>query len=587
MEGNQVGNRLVPGANSSVSFGNANNLSANSLTANTGNVNFDNAYLPSSANANDATSGRLAAEKARKAQIQQRERLIARLRQRKDPSASAAALTWDTMPTENAAAETANPNPIPDEGLVWPTHLIDEIARARKPRNVQLRLARALFLVGSLAALAAGPVQLILAAVFQDTEWVRTVYAPLAGKIALGIFILLNLILIPQLMRTLQNLRETVNNPFTNVQPFSAKVRHRTIIYAFGLFALSLTVWLGVMLELTPQALTIAVCILVLLFPFISLCIQRDVLPSRLGYMPLQILLIASMALSGLQIILSFFAFYEEPPEPIDYAAIERLAKAQADARLGDIPPELSDLVFAICGNQPYSVVFMSVTNPSSGLFECTNHEVYSVSGPIETSETVITSRAFYFGTTSDPLISRYFPASTGAKYLFRDFRPASDTSGASNKTRTNEQLPSELVLLLPSASEEELVVNNLSSIANLIREHGSTELRFSLFYTDNLDTVLTTRDFILIAAAGTITLNDWLPHGDTYRSIINGQPGTYKFEIDHDLSALLDLGADPSLYSAQTRDAIKSRRHITTTFSDTLTSDALRAQLLEGFVEP
>lgn len=582
-----MGNRLVPGADNSVNFGNANNLNTNNLTANTGNVNFDNAYLHPSTNSNDAVSGRLAAEKARKAQIQQRERLITRLRQRKDPSASAAALTWDTMPAENATAETVNPNPIPDEGLVWPIHLIEEIARARKPRNVQLRVARALFFIGSLAALAAGPVQLILVAIFQDTEWVRTVYAPLAGKIALGIFILLSLILIPQLLKTLQNLRETASNPFTNVQPFSAKVRHRTIVYTFGLFALNLAVWLGVMLELAPQILTVITCVLVPLFPFISLCAQRDVLPSHLGYIPLQIFLIAGMALSGLQIILNFFAFYEEPPEPIDYAAIERLAKAQAEARVADVPPELSDLVFAVCGNQPYSVVFMSITNPNSGLFECTNHEVYSVSGPIETSEAVITGRAFYFGTTSDPLISRYFPASTGAKYLFRDFRPSSDTSSTSNKTRTNEQLPSELVLLLPSASEDELVVNNLSSIANLIREHGSTELRFSLFYTDNLDTVLTTRDFILIAATGTITLNDWLPHGDTYQSIINDQLGTYKFEIDHDLSALLDLGADPTLYSDQTRDAIKSRRHITTTFSDTLTSDALHAQLLEGFIEP
>ena len=76
-------------------------------------------------------------------------------------------------------------------------------------------------------------------------------------------------------------------------------------------------------------------------------------------------------------------------------------------------------------------------------------------------------------------------------------------------------------------------------------------------------------------------------PPGDTYQGIIDSQPGTYKFEIDHDLSALLDLGADPTLYSAETRDAIKSRPHITTTFSGTLTSDALRTQLLEGFVEP
>lgn len=583
-----MGNRLVPGANgnNSASFANANGL--NNLAANS-KVNFDNAYLPPTNP--DSASGRLAAEKARKAQIQQREHLITRLRQRKDPSASAAALTWDTMPAENAEAASANPNPIPDEGLVWPTHLIEEIARARKPRNVQLRISRALFFIGSLAALAAGPAQLALIAFFQDTEWVRTVYAPTSGKIALGIFILLSLILIPQLLKTLQNLRETVNNPFTNVQPFSAKVRHRTLVYAFGLFALNLIVWLGVMLELTPQILTAVVCALVLIIPFLSLCVQRDVLPSRLGYMPLQIFLVIAMALPGLQIVLSFFAFYEEPPEPIDYTAIERLAEAQTAARVDGVPPVLSDLVFAICGNQPYSVVFMSVTNPNSGLFECMNHEVYSVAGPIETSETTILGRAFYFGTTSDALISRYFPASTGAKYLFRDFRPADKTTtsatGTSSKPRATEQLPSELVLLLPGTSDEELVTNNLSSIANLIREHGATELRFSLFYNDNLDTVLTTRDFILIAATGTITLNDWLPHGDTYQSIIDGQPGTYQFEIDHDLSALLDLGADPTLYSAQTRDAIKSHRHITTTFSGTLTSDALRTQLLEGFVEP
>ena len=580
MEGNQVGNRLVPGGsgNASSAFGMGINAGVD-IGATFGNGNNRSA---------EAASGRLAAEKNRKAQIQQQQRLAARLKQRKNPSATAAALTWDTTPAD-ATAE--NPNPIPDEGLVWPTHLIEEIARARKPKNVQLRLARALFFLGSLAALAAGPVQLALVAIFQDAEWVRTVYAPTSGKIALGFLILFNLLLIPQLFKTLQNLRETTNNPFTNVQPFSAKVRHRTLVYAFGLLLLSLIIWLGIMLELPAQVLTILVPLIVLLTPFFSLCVQKNVLPSRLGYMALQVFLVASMVLSGLETILSFFAFYEEPPEPIDYAAIERLAAAQKAARLGDVPPELSDLVFAICQNQSYSIVFMSITDPNSGLFECNNsHEVYSVSGPIETpddakSEGVITGKAFYFGTTSDALINRYFPPSTGAKYLFRDFRPSTN-SGKTAKSDEG-QLPSELVLLLPANSDEELVTNNLSSIANLLREHGDAELRLSIFYNESLGSVLTTRDFILIAAAGTITLNDWLPHGSTYQSIIGDEPGTYKFEIDHDLPALVDLGADPTLYAEQTRNAIKSHRHITTLFTGIPTSDALRTQLLEGFVEP
>lgn len=569
MEGNQVGNRLVPGVNIGATFG------AN--------------------RSGEAASGRLAAEKARKAQLQQQQAL-ARLRQRKDPRATAAALTWDTTPAE-APSVAENPNPIPDEGLVWPVHLIEEIARARKPKNVQLRLARTLFFIGALAAFAAGPVQLILTTIFQDFEWVRTVYTPLASKIALGIFVLLDIILIPQLTKTLSNLRETTNNPFTNIQPFSPKVRHRTIVYAFGLLLLNLIIWLSlVIFELPPHILTIIIAIAIVFIPFISLCVQKDVLPSRLGYIALQVFFITGIALSGLQILLNFFAFYEEPPEPIDYATIERLAKAQLDARRADVTPELSDLVFAICGNQPYSVVLISTSTPNSGLFECENtHEVYSVTGPTKTSDSEITGKAFYFGVTADSLINRYFPASTGAKYLFRDFRPAEQTNPSSKPNSSNKpsrdnpagQLPSELVLLLPANSEEELVTNNLSSIANLLREHGNTEFRFSLFYNESLDTVLSTRDFILIAAAGTITLNDWLPHGSTYSSIINGEQGAYKFEIDHDLSALVDLGADPSLYSSQTRDAIKSRRHITTLFSGIPTSDALRTQLLEAFTEP
>lgn len=585
MEGNQVGNRLAPGGDNDATFSRASN-GRSSATVALGVSSGVDIGANFGSPVERRLEGRLAAEKARKAQLQQRERLAARLKQRKKPSATAAALTWDTAPADPATTP-ADPNPIPDEGLVWPTHLIEEIARARRPRNIQLRLARALFWLGSLAALAAGPVQLVLIALFQDTEWVRTAYAPTSGKIALGLFVLLNLILIPQLFRTLQNLRETTKNPFTNVQPFSAKVRHRTLVYAFGILLLNLIVWLSIMLELPAQVLAILIPLVVLLIPFFSLCVQKDVLPSRLGYLALQVFLIAGMSLSALQIILNFFAFYEEPPEPIDYAAIERLAAAQKAARLSDVPPALSGLVFAICGNQPYSLVFMSSTDPNSGLFECLNHEVYSVSGPVQTPDAkpnTVTGQAFYLGTTSDPLVSRYFPASTGAKYLFRDFRPGA----SSDKTpKTAEQLPSELVLLLPANSDEELVTTNLSSIANLLREHGDTELRFSLFYSESLDTVLATRDFILIAATGTITLNDWLPHGDTYQSIIGDQPGVYKFDTDHALPALVDLGADPALYSAQTRDAIKSRRHISTLFTGIPTSDALRTQLLEAFVEP
>lgn len=585
MEGNQVGNRLVPGANNSASFGNTNNLNTNNLTTNTSNVNFDNAYL-NPAISNDPTASRLAAEKAYRARLKQSQQLTQTAH--KDPRATAAALTWDTMPAENTEnAETANPNPIPDEGLVWPRHLIEEIARARKPRNFQLRLIRFIFLIGSLGALATGLAQLILTSIFQDPEWVRTAYFPTASKITLGVFVLLDLILIPSLLKTLSNLRETTNNPFTNIQPFSAKVRHRTIVYAFGLLVLNFIIWLAVVaIDFSPQALTIILCAIIIIIPFLSLCVQRNVLPSRLGYMALQVFFIAGIALSGLQIILNFIAFYEEPPEEIDYAAIERLAKAQADARLGDVPTTLSDLVFAICQNQSYSVVFMSTTNPNSGLFECNNsHEVYSVTGPTATSESVITGQAFYFGTTSSALVSRYFPPSTGAKYLFRDFRPTSEST--KNAAKITEQLPSELVLLVPATDDEQLVTTNLSSIANLLREHGESELRLSIFYNVATDTILTTRDFILIAATGTITLNDWLPHGDTYSSIIDGQPGTYKFEIDHDLPALVDLGADPALYSRQTRDAIKSNRHITTLFTGIPTASALQTQLFEAFVEP
>lgn len=596
MEGNQVGNRLVPSVSLGANFDNANGANGAGATLNDSALGNISANFGANRSA-EVASGRLAVEKARKKQLQKAQQIQTLLGNRnKVPRATAAALTWDTTPAE-APSTVENPNPIPDEGLVWPHHLIEEIARARKPKNLQLRLTRFFFLIGSLGALAVSLVSLILIAVFQDFEWVRTVYTPTASKIVLGVFVLLDLIVIPQLLKTLQNLRETTNNPFTNIQPFSAKVRHRTLIYAFGLLVLNFIIWLSVVaFELSPQILTGVLGAVILLTPFFSLCVQKNVLPSRLGYMPLQIFYIIGMVLSGLTIILNFFAFYEEPPEPIDYAAIERLAKAQQDARQSDVPAGLSDLVFAICENQPYSVVFMSTTNPNSGLFECNeSHEVYSVTGPTETTDESastgkpatsnprIMGSAFYFGTTSDPLINRYFPAFTGAKYLFRDFRPVDGP----NKSPAREQIPSELVLLLPGTSDEELVTTNLGSIANLLREHGETELRFSLFYTDATDTIQTTRDFILIAATGTITLNDWLPHGSTYESIIDGEPGKYEFTIDHDLPALIDLGADPALYSSQTRDAIKSRRHISTVLSGIPTSDALRAQLLEGFVEP
>ena len=197
----------------------------------------------------------------------------------------------------------------------------------------------------------------------------------------------------------------------------------------------------------------------------------------------------------------------------------------------------------------------------------------------------VITATAFYFGVTSDPLISRYFPPATGAKYLFRDFRPTT--------TSNDPSIPSELILLVPATDSETLISTNLGSIANLIREHGGSELRFSLFYNESLDTVLTTRDFILIAAADTITLTGQLPHGQSYSSVINNQPGRYIFNLDHDidveqdLSAFTALGSDPSLYSDQTRNAINTNPHITALFSGIPNSDTLRTQLLEGIIDP
>lgn len=492
--------------------------------------------------------------------------------------------TQPTRPQAPTTQPTSDENhPISDAGLIWPRHLIEEIDRARRPKNVQLRIIRALFAFGALGSVAVSFVSLALVAIFQDFEWVRTAYAPLASRIVLGLFILLDLILIREVYKTLQNLRETTNNPFTNIQPFSAKVRHRTIVYALGLFLMNFTIWFTVVIAEIPfHILSIILGLLIILTPFLSLCIQKNVLPSRLTYKALCTFFLICIILPSLQILLNFIAFYEEPPEEVDYAAIERLAKAQAAARRSDVPAGLSDLVFAICGNQPYSVVYLSTTDPNSGLFECTDsHEVYSVTGPSEVSDSQITGQAFYFGTTSDPLISRYFPSSTGAKYIFRDFRSSAKVA------KTTDPIPSELVLLLPGTDKTELVLNNLASIANLIREHGGAELRFSLFYTASTNAVLTTRDFILIAATDTITLNDWLPHGDTYSSIIGDMPGTYKFTIDHTLPALTDLGADPSLYSSQTRDAITSRRHLTTVFTGIPASDALRAQLLDGFVEP
>ncbi len=451
---------------------------------------------------------------------------------------------------------------IDETGLVWPAKVINKSARLKQGFNWPVDLSIFSFFITSLIAFSLGPMQLLFMMFCQDYNWVTNIYYPSAMRIGLllsGFLSIVNLVAAVLAWRS------------------HLKSAHTATLLSGGSATIIVLIWLSAfVLSLQPNQLAVVMVLAILIFLVAALLFSKRTQDQPHITLPLQILICIISACSAVSATLTcLYIANQKAIHAAEQAEISALKEIQDQAWQEPVPRTLSDLVVALCENHPYETIFISNNTPS-GIFECKDaHDVYSVQSIGNESAKIVTGLATYLGTTYSDIIEYYFP---NDHYLYRSF--------------ANRATPDELVLLLSASSEEELVTANLERLTNYLNQlQPDISLNVNIFYSDNLDTVLSTRDFILIAAVGTMALTDQLPHGKLYRSYLNDQIGTYIFDADVNLSALSELGADPNLYSYQTRDALKTKRHLSFSIpldrTENFTTDSLHELLQNSFVDP
>lgn len=471
------------------------------------------------------------------------------------------------MEGQKVGTSKSSATTLDNEGLdlLWPSELVKERSALRRQRPWSPALAIASLIFASIIAIALGPVQLILMAITQDYPLVTEVYFPVALRVCLMLTGVLAIVIIIAIVRA-----------WHEQPPRSTMVATAGI----GAVVIGGTVWLDAfVLHLSANQLTIfLILIIITAWIAVYVSVKRTFLTDRpvrslaISFASILVFGLAEIAMTGV------YLFSQTSTAEESQIALKELGQAQAAARIDGISPELSDLVYTLCqGN--YDSVYLLSGSTDTGLFECRDsREVYSVSGPNEpvtpASSTIIGS-AFYFGKTFDSFIANFFPTDTGAKYLYR------------NLSETDN--PSELVLLLPAENEEALVNGYLERLTALANNPERDTLALSIFYTNELNTVVSTRDFILIAAVDTISMLSWLPHGMNLQGYLNERYGAYLYTLDSQLYALNELAANPLFYSSQTRDALNARRHISIILEAgrQYNSDELRDMLWASFKDP
>lgn len=440
--------------------------------------------------------------------------------------------------------------------FLWPSELINEQAEiAHAESHWPLSLATFSFIMASIFAFLIGPVQLLLIGITKDYDWATTKYYPGVLKIMLLCSGLLSVVNIVALVLAWKS------------RPRTARLTAVFVAGAAHIFSIG---WVAAFLvTFQPNQLAVTTLMAILIFWTGALLISKQYSKHQKPSLVMHIILVGLiLSASAEAIFTGVYMFQKTGITEIDELALEELANAELVARIEGIPEDLGKRTFAICGGK-YHLIFQSPTDPEAALFECKNNsEVYSISVSEPTTQA---PAAAYLGKTKDDLVESVFP---DAKYLYRDL--------------SDKELPTELTMLLSADSEENLVDQNLEAIKRLLETQGT--LKLNIFWTNSLEDVLTTRDFVLISAVGTMALVDWLPHGNLFQGVEAGQPIQYQFEIDHHLIALKDLGADPKLYSSATRDALKTKPHLHYEQTETpkdIDLNTLREALLSSFVQP
>lgn len=438
--------------------------------------------------------------------------------------------------------------------LLWPASLINEQARTKEHFNWPRLLATLGFIFSTILALIIGPMQMVLVATVLDYGWVTTSYYPAAldfSLIAAGIIALINLVTLIISWRA---------------QP---QRTHLTIALVAGsTFEIGLIWFTSHVVNWQPHILTLVLLLGFAAFLILALFANKQydghTKQTVLTKVILNFMMIAALAEICLSIVYLFEPATSGSPEQI-----KQLATAQEQAHLAEITRPLSDLTYALCG-EPYQIVYASQAE-DSGLFECkTSGEVYSVADLKEANGKSLRGAAIYLGTTKNTGLNLAFPNSY---YLYRSL-PGSNTED-------------ELVLMLSASSEQELIDNVTLPLLDFWQNHSDRSIFINTFYNNDLGAVTSTRDFILMSALDTMSMNTLFPRGDSYKGYLDGKIVPYIYEADTTLQALNELGADPKLYADSSRIALTAHRHLSLhlTAGETLDYDSLYAKLQASFV--
>ncbi len=438
--------------------------------------------------------------------------------------------------------------------LLWPAQLINEQARLRKHKDYSRPLAIIALVTSILLCIVVGPMQLILAALFSDYSWVTGTYYPSALKCVLLAASLVSILNLAALILAWKS------------QP---KPTRTTVALVSGSILSIGAIWLsGCVTTWPPHILTVILLIIALASVFSALFINKQYITKIQNGTPMKVTLSLLMSCCVLEMLLGPIYFIENA-DHTDPAQLKHLAAAQADARQPGIPEMLSNMTFAIC-NGKYQTVYMSKAY-ESGLFECNDSgEVYSVTDIQQQNTNSVRGQATYLGTTKDNTISLAFPS---AFYLYRTLPQV-----------TNED---ELVLMVGASTERELIDSLVPQLVSYWQNNHSRNLHLSVFYNINMSSVTSVKDYVLMAALDTMVMVEKLPHSNTIRSYLNGEMLSYIFQPDKSLFALNELGSDPSLYSANSRDSFTLQRHISCHLQaeQPLTEDTARELLQTSFV--
>ncbi len=417
-----------------------------------------------------------------------------------------------------------------DLDLLWPSQLISGQVSSRTYHDFAYPITITTFAMSVVLAVIVGPVQLMLIALTNDYNWVTSIYLPLALRCTLlvaGIIALINCVALLLAWRS-----------------SAQKARLTMALVSGSLFEIVLIWLVSQMSDWQPHQVTLVLLCAAVFWFLVVVFLSKQYIAVKqndlLAKIVLSLLIVSSIF--GSWGCFSYFTHTNR--KQYDNLQLDQLALDQAQARVEGVPEQLSNNVFTLCDGR-YSVVQLSI-NQSSGLFECSkNGEIYSVA-EVGVDSGRMKVAATYLGTTNNRTLNAAFPTSY---YLYRSL--------------TASLGENELAIMVQAASERELLDNFTLEFLDYWQEHHDENLYLNVFYNRDIETVGSVKDYVLMAALETMTLTDELPRGNVIDGIYDGKITSYQFYADRDLIALNELGANPDLYAASSRDALMTHRHI------------------------